>query len=175
VILALRKEFDAHDITTQIWIYDHNFDMARYFVEPMLADEAARKALDGVAFHDYGGSPEEMGRLQAMYPEIPFYMTERRISSVSEMNNMVEQFQNGSRSYIQWTTMTDEYGGPHQYIGIAAPYRNPRRPNAHSSGISATTRIPGALLPLGDCTDSSQSFSAEAPAGWIARPDAGNG
>ncbi|MGI6315566.1 MAG: glycoside hydrolase family 30 beta sandwich domain-containing protein [Christensenellales bacterium] len=126
VILALRKEFDAHDITTQIWIYDHNFDMARYFVEPMLADEAARKALDGVAFHDYGGSPEEMGRLQAMYPEIPFYMTERRISSVSEMNNMVEQFQNGSRSYIQWTTMTDEYGGPHQYIGIAAPYRNPR-------------------------------------------------
>lgn len=125
VVVALRREFEQHDIDTQIWVYDHNFDMARAFVEPMLADEEARAALDAVAFHDYGGSPEEMGRLAAMYPDVPFYMTERHIASVANMDNFVQELRNGARSYLQWTTMTDEYGGPHQYRGDPFVYEKP--------------------------------------------------
>lgn len=138
VIVALRKEFEAHGIDTQIWIYDHNFDMARDFVEPMLADPAGRAALDAVAFHDYGGSPEEMGRLAAMYPDVPFYMTERCIESVPEMNNLVQQLRNEARSYIQWTTMTDEMGGPHQYLGHARPW-NPAA--GYKAGIGRKTFV----------------------------------
>lgn len=122
VILALRREFETHGITTQIWAYDHNFDMARAFVEPFLADEAARAATDAIAFHDYGGSPKEMGRLAALYPEVPFYMTERCVASPAEMARVLEQFHHGSRSYIQWTTMLDEFGGPHQYLGQTHTY-----------------------------------------------------
>ena len=125
VIIALRKEFNEHNIDTQIWVYDHNFDMAHAFVEPMLADKEARAALDGVAFHDYGGSPTEMGRIKKMYPDVPFYMTERFIASVPEMDNLVQQLRNGARSYIQWTTMADEYGGPHQFLGRPFVYTNP--------------------------------------------------
>lgn len=123
VIIALRKELDEHGIDTQIWVYDHNFDMARQFVEPMLADPEARAALDAVAFHDYGGSPAEMGRLAQMYPEVPFYMTERHIGSVPEMDHLVQQLRNDARSYLQWTTMTDELNGPHQFLGKALPWR----------------------------------------------------
>ncbi len=117
VVRALRREFREHGIATQIWVYDHNFDMARSFVEPMLADPEARAALDAVAFHDYGGSPREMGRLSEMYPDVPFYMTERLVASPAEIGNVVEEFRNGARSYIQWTTIANEFGGPHQYLG----------------------------------------------------------
>ncbi|MDR0494658.1 MAG: hypothetical protein LBG95_03400 [Treponema sp.] len=126
VITALRREFEKHDITTKIWVYDHNFDMARAFVEPMLADKEARSALDGVAFHDYGGNPSEMGRLLQMYPDIPFYMTERLITTVADMDNYVQELRNGARSYLQWTTMSDEYGGPHQFLGNPFIYDKPR-------------------------------------------------
>jgi glucosylceramidase len=126
VIIALRREFKEHNIGTKIWVYDHNFNMARNFVEPMLADGEARAALDGVAFHDYGGSPSEMGRLKQMYPEVPFYMTERFIARPADMDNYVQELRNGARCYLQWTTMTDEYGGPHQLIGKPFIYRKPR-------------------------------------------------
>ncbi len=126
VILALRREFQEHNIGTQIWVYDHNFDMARNFVEPMLADPEARAALDAVAFHDYGGSPTEMGRLARLYPDVPFYMTERHIGTVPEMDHLVQQLRNAARSYLQWTTITDEFGGPHQFMGIPHAWQRER-------------------------------------------------
>ncbi len=129
VIIALRKEFDVHGIDTEIWIYDHNFDMARNFVEPMLADPEARAALDAVAFHDYGGSPSEMGRLAAMYPDVPFYLTERLIGTVPEMDRLIQEFRNGSRSYIQWTTICNEFGGPHQFLGLTPGWNSSFRSN----------------------------------------------
>ena len=128
VIIALRREFERHGIDTQIWIYDHNFDMAEVFVGPMLADGEAKAAFDGVAMHDYGGSPDVMGKLLKMYPDMPFYMTERFIGSVEGMDRYISQLHNGARSYIQWTTMSDEYGGPHQFIGRPFVYRKPRDP-----------------------------------------------
>ncbi len=117
IILAMRREFDAAGLDTQIWIYDHNFDMSDFFVKPMLEDEACRKALDAVAFHDYGGDPFVMGELCKQYPDVPFYMTERTITSVPDMNNLVRELRNGARSYLQWTTISDEYRGPHVYAG----------------------------------------------------------
>jgi O-glycosyl hydrolase len=125
VIIALRREFKEHNLDTQIWVYDHNFNMARNFVEPLLADKEALAALDGVAFHDYGGSPKEMGRLKQMHPSVPFYMTERLITTVADMDNYVQELRNGARSYLQWTTMSDEYGGPHQFIGRPFIYGKP--------------------------------------------------
>ncbi len=117
IVLAMRREFDAAGLKTKIWVYDHNFDMSDYFVKPMLEDEACRKALDGVAFHDYGGDPFVMGELSEKYPDIPFFMTERTILSVSDMNNFLRELRNGARSYLQWSTMSDEYGGPTVFLG----------------------------------------------------------
>ena len=112
IILAMRREFDAAGLDTQIWVYDHNFDMSDFFVKPMLEDEECRKALDAVAFHDYGGDPFVMKELIEKYPDVPIYMTERTILTAGEMNNLVRELRNGTRSYLQWTTMSDEVGGP---------------------------------------------------------------
>ena len=127
VVLAMRRAFDEAGLDTRIWVYDHNFDMSDFFVKPMLADEACRKALDGVAFHDYGGDPYVMGELVRQYPDIPFYMTERTITSVPEMDNLVRELRNGARSYLQWTTMSDEYGGPPVYGGNPFVYGSGQR------------------------------------------------
>lgn len=63
-----------------------------------------------------------MGRLAEMHPDVPFYMTERLVATPAEIGNVVEEFRNGARSYIQWTTIANEFGGPNQFLGQARPY-----------------------------------------------------
>lgn len=134
VLKALKKEFDAFGIKTQIWCYDHNFDTAAEFIEPLLNDSETYGVIDGAALHDYSGSPRVMGKLQETFPDMGFYMTERRVDSPSGLGRMIEQFHNGSRSYIQWVTMTDEYGCPHQFLGNPLIYNEPQ-PVEHRSLI----------------------------------------
>lgn len=126
VIKALRREFEQQNIKMQIWCYDHNFNIADGFVGPMLEDGEARALIDGVAFHDYGGTPVVMGEYQAKYPNLAFYMTETHVTTPEGLSHLIDQFHNGSRSYIQWTTMSDEYGGPHQFLG--RPFIYPEKP-----------------------------------------------
>ena len=123
--MAIRREFDKAGLDTRIWVYDHNFDMSDYFVKPMLEDEKLRAAIDGVAFHDYGGDPFVMKDLYEQYPDMSFYMTERTITRVEDMDNLVRELRSGAKSYVQWTTMSDEYGGPHQFIGRPFIYGQP--------------------------------------------------
>lgn len=122
VVIALRKEFEAHGITTKIWVYDDTFSKAPWFVAPMLADEEARAALDGVAYHNYGGRTSIMGDLARQYPDVPVYMTERCPHNIPAYVDMIEQLQNEARSYLSWTTMCNEYGGPHQGGDGKRPY-----------------------------------------------------
>ena len=126
VIKALKQEFLAHNIKTQIWCFDHNFNLADAFVGPLLKDPDLYAVIDGVAFHDYGGSPKVMGGLRAMYPNMPFYMTETHVWNPSGLSHLVDQFRNGSRSYLQWTSIADEYNGPHQFLGT--PFIYPGEP-----------------------------------------------
>ncbi len=128
VVLALKRELEQANLSTEVWIFDHNFDLSDEFVKPMLADSEVYSAIDGVAYHDYGGSPEVMGELHAKYPDMPFYMTERNMCSVPELSRLVEQLRNGARSYLQWSVLTNEYGGPHQYGGNPFKYVRPRGP-----------------------------------------------
>lgn len=128
VLLALRKEFDAYKIKTRIWCYDHNFDMANIFVDPMLADDEARAVIDGVAFHPYRGYPCVMDRFQKKYPDMPLYSTEKSIYDTAGMDELVQQLRYGTRSYINWSFFEDLYGGPHQMAGQPFVYTEPREP-----------------------------------------------
>lgn len=128
VVLALKKELADAGLSTEVWVFDHNFDLSAAFVDPMLADPEAYAAIDGVAFHDYGGSPAVMGDLHRRYPDMSFYMTERNIRTVWEMERLIQHLRNGGRSYIQWSVLTDEYGGPHQFLGNPFRYHRPLKP-----------------------------------------------
>ncbi len=122
VLIALAKEFREHGIKTRIWAYDHNFDMADIFVDPLLADEEAYAVIDGIAFHPYRGDPAVMDRYAAQYPEMPMYSTEKTVADPAGMDEMLRQLRHGSRSYVLWNFCTDEYGGPHMLAGNPFPY-----------------------------------------------------
>ncbi len=125
--LAVRRAFDAAGLETRVWIYDHNFDMSDFFVKPMLRDAELRRAIDGVAYHGYGGDPFVMAELFKEYPDMNFYMTERTLLSASDMADIVKELRAGARSYAQWTTISDEFGGPHLFLGKPFPYGNGSR------------------------------------------------
>jgi hypothetical protein len=100
--------------------------MSDFFVRPLLDDPAARAAIGGIAFHDYGGDPEpSMGVLHRENPSLPFYATERTILSAAGLSRLVRQLRAGARCYNQWTTISDEFGGPHQFLGNSFVYRDP--------------------------------------------------
>lgn len=121
LIIALRKELDAHQLDTKIWIFDHNFQDAWMYACPILNDEAGRSASDGIAFHDYEGEPSIMTELKAAYPDQTIHMTERSIWGVSAADRIAQYFRNWAASYNAWVTMLDSRIGKHQWVGIPDP------------------------------------------------------
>ncbi len=136
VLLALRSEFDAHGIGTQIWAYDHNYDMADVFVDPLLSDDEARRAIDGVAFHPYRGDPAVLAKYETLYPDMPLYSTEKTVSDPAGMDELLRQLRYGARCYILWSFFEDSYGGPHQLAGAVFDYKTPRRGRPSASLIN---------------------------------------
>lgn len=122
VLLALAKEFKEYGIQTKIWAYDHNFDMADIFVDPLLRDAEARAVIDGIAFHPYRGDPAVMDRYTAAYPDMPLFSTEKTVADPAGMDELLRQLRHGARSYVLWNFCTDEFGGPHQLAGNPFPY-----------------------------------------------------
>ncbi|MGI6672552.1 MAG: glycoside hydrolase family 30 beta sandwich domain-containing protein [Christensenellales bacterium] len=117
VLIALRKEFNEHNISTHIWAYDHNYDMANIFVDPLLKDMDARKAIDGLAFHSYRGDPKVLSQYTRNYPDLPLHCIEKTVNDPSGMDEVLRQLRYGARSYLMWSFIQDNYGGPHQLLG----------------------------------------------------------
>jgi len=60
---------------TQIWLLDHNYNFYER-VAGQLQDKQLVKYVDGVAWHGYTGTPDQMSLLHQKEPNIPFYWTE---------------------------------------------------------------------------------------------------
>lgn len=122
VLIALRREFEEHGIATQIWAYDHNYDMVNIFVDPLLADQEARAAIDGIAFHAYRGDPQVLQKYARDFPDLPLHSIEKTVSDPAGMDEVLRQLRFGARSYLLWSFIQDNYGGPHQLIGTPFKY-----------------------------------------------------
>lgn len=59
----------------EIWLLDHNYDLWKR-VRWQMRDPELRKYVSGVAWHGYLGTPDMMGRLHEVEPQLPFYWTE---------------------------------------------------------------------------------------------------
>ncbi len=130
VLVALRREFDTCGITTQIWAYDHNYDMANIFVDPLLKDEAARRAIDGIAFHAYRGDPRVLERYAREAPDLALHSIEKTVADPNGMDEVLRQLRFGARSYLLWSFLQDNYGGPHQLLGGPFKYLHETRKGA---------------------------------------------
>ena len=126
VLLALGQRFAANRIDTKLWLMDHNFDMAQNFAKPLLDDPRVKRLTHMVAFHDYRGRPEEMALLGRQHPDVPAVLSERGYGRISELGRLMDILANGATGQISWTTVTDEWGGPDQFLGRGQP-REPVR------------------------------------------------
>lgn len=118
VNIAVAKEFQKEKISTELWIYDQNFNAIEDYVLPLMQDESLKGMYQGVAWHLYdGGKGSDIQPVLEEFPDMPMYMTERVAYDIEGMSVIIECMRNDLRCYIQWVTMSDEYDGPYQWAG----------------------------------------------------------
>jgi glucosylceramidase len=117
LLKLLKAEWVRLGLDTRLWIFDHNFNEAMTYPARILQDPESYAALDGVAFHSYEGRVEQMGELHAAYPEVNLYFTERSTFGVHGIDEILQYFRHGAKSYNAWVTCLDDRqqpnAGPH--------------------------------------------------------------
>lgn len=114
--------FKKENIKTDILVWDHNFDNVDYPLQ-ILRNPVAKQYISGVAFHGYGGKPEDLQPLLAEFPDEPIYFTEQSgggWNTDDQIGNMLYYMKSmlipminyGSRNFLMWNLALDENNGP---------------------------------------------------------------
>jgi len=114
----LKPQFVKNGINTKILCYDHNWDKPEY---PLTVLEQAGDAVDGVAWHWYGGKPSAQSEVFEAFAGKEVHFTEgsggewippfeQAFSNV--MRTGIEILRNHSKSYVLWNMALDEKNGP---------------------------------------------------------------
>lgn len=102
----------------KLWGFDHNFSEGMNWADIMYNTE---NSLDGIALHDYSGTPDQMQEISVKYPDKTVTVTERSLWGTYGMNRIVEYFRNNAISYNAWVTMLDQNCETHQFLFTCDP------------------------------------------------------
>lgn len=112
----------AAGLKTMIWDWDHNWDVPQS-PEEVLADSAARRYVQGVAWHCYAGDVSAQGVVHAAFPDKDAYFSECSGGEWSPdfAQNLrwfvgtliVGATRNWARGVALWNLALDENHGPH--------------------------------------------------------------
>ncbi len=115
----LGPAFRRNGLKTQIWCYDHNYNLKPSGDDPgldyprmILNDRKAAAFIGGVAFHGYAGEPSAMSSFHAEFPQMPLYFTEGSVFEIEGGLELIRRLRNWASSYNAWVTMLDENGKP---------------------------------------------------------------
>ncbi len=135
----------AQHIDTQIWLLDHNYNYYQR-VAAQLEDQNLARYVDGVAWHGYTGTPDQMSLLHREKPNIPFHWTEGG-PFIDDPNYcrdwakwggiFTDALENWCRCVITWNLMLDPKGRPN-----VGPY---------TCGGLVTLNNDGSILQSGQC------------------------
>ena len=103
-----------------IWAFDHNWIDLSY-PRTVLSDDQAYQYVQGVAFHGYEGTAEQMTTLKEEFPGKDIYFSEGSYFKVRGAAKIVQILRNWSRSYNAWVTMLDSNLEPNSGPFIAHP------------------------------------------------------
>ncbi|MFO0945154.1 MAG: glycoside hydrolase family 30 protein [Planctomycetota bacterium] len=110
-------------LKTEIWTYDHNYNVAMTadgddpgiaYPRAVLRDPQAAKFVSGVAFHGYAGEPAGMSEFHREFPHVPIHFTEGSVFGPQGGRRLVELLRNWASSYNGWVTMIDSEGNPNR-------------------------------------------------------------
>jgi glucosylceramidase len=119
----LGPRLERAGITTMVWDWDHNWDVPE---SPMkvLGDPAARRYVQGVAWHCYGGDVSAQSKVANAFPAKDAWFTE--CSGGEWATNFADNLMfnvgklvigatvNWARGVALWNLALDEKGGPHK-------------------------------------------------------------
>ncbi len=119
----LGPRLERAGMRTVIWDWDHNWDLSQSPME-VLADSTARKYVQGVAWHCYGGNVSAQSIPHSAYPDKDTYFTEcsggdwAKIFADNLKFNVgtlvIGSTNNWARGVALWNLALDEKGGPHK-------------------------------------------------------------
>lgn len=105
------------NLSVLIWGYDHNWDHTDYPIA-LLQDTTVSDALEGTAFHCYGGEVQDMNTVHAMFPNKSLYITECSGTSAqaNALSDTIDVMINGANNWARvialWNLALDENNGP---------------------------------------------------------------
>ncbi len=119
-IKVLRRKLDENGMKVRIWMHDHNFEYTPRVLWELDSVEGLAEAVDGVAFHYYGGYVEQTKAITAKYPSLELHFSEggpRLYDHYGEdwckWGIMISRALGcGYRSFMGWNLMLDQNGGP---------------------------------------------------------------
>jgi glucosylceramidase len=121
LVIALKAQFDAHNIDTKILLWDFNTNGALAYMQPILDDPAAKAAVYGSAFHGYSHRDDVMSQVHDAFPDKAIMFTERTYWGIHGMERIANIFRNWAVSYNGWVTMLDSNKAPEQWTGTPGP------------------------------------------------------
>ncbi len=121
LVKLLGSAFTANNISSKIFIWDHNWDRPEYPLE-VLADPNAAAYIAGTAFHHYAGKVTAQSLVHDKYPGKAIYFTEGSDGTwndhgfesdlLANGRFIVETLENWSQTVIKWNLALDENNGP---------------------------------------------------------------
>ncbi len=118
----LGPAFARNGIKTAILDWDHNWDLPQKPLD-VLSDSLARRYVQGVAWHCYGGNVSAQGAVHDRYPDKDTYFTECSGGEWSPKfeenlkwttaNLIIGATRNWARGVLMWNLALDENHGPH--------------------------------------------------------------
>lgn len=117
----LGPEFARAGLSTKIIIYDHNPNRVDYPIA-VLNDTAARKYIDGTAFHMYEGSVEAISEVKRAHPDKNLYFTEQWTGARGNFSGdfkwhiktlIIGAVRNWCKNVIEWNLASDPNQEPH--------------------------------------------------------------
>lgn len=127
---ALGPKFKNENITTRIFVFDHNYNYdnklngLHYPIE-IYKDAEAKKYITGAAYHNYGGNASTMTTVHNAYPDMQLLFTEWTAGTwshgvdISEVTSDVKALvfdvtKNWGRGAMVWNLMLDSDRGPNR-------------------------------------------------------------
>jgi len=118
---SLGPAFKNAGIKTKIIIYDHNPNRTDYPIT-VLNDTAARRYVDGTAFHMYEGEVDAISDVKKAHPDKNLYFTEQWVGAPGDFAGdvrwhtktlIIGAVRNWCKNVIEWNLAADPKQDPH--------------------------------------------------------------